>query len=156
MKEAALKTKLYDFSVGMAIVAGAAAALLLYVFGYHAFKGSIFAIVVLVLVLLGIGFLVYYFVIKAPELTDEGVRSGKLFVRKENLFVEPYYDPRFRESVYRMRDNTVSYSGLNQKELAKKLIRVEATPSNRKKLEAYTGQQLIPAQKPAVFFRKKK
>lgn len=151
-----MKTRLYDFSVGMAIIAGAAAALLLYVFGYHALKGGVVAIIITALVLVGVGFLVYYFVIKAPTLTDEGVRKGKLFVSKANLFVEPYYDPRFRESVYRMRDNTVSYSGLNQKELAKKLIRVEATPSNRKKLEAYTGQQLIPAQKPAVFFRKKK
>ncbi len=151
-----MKTKLYDFSAGMAIVALAAVALLLYIFGYYALKGGIAAIIISALILIGAGFLVFYFVIKAPTLTEEGVRKGKLFVKKENLFVEPFYDPRFRESVYRMRDNTASYSGLSQKELAKKLIRVEATPSNRKKLEAYTGQQLIPAAKPAVFFRKKK
>ena len=146
--------KLYDFSAGFAAAAVFAFGLLLSFFAYHYFYGSglIYGILFLLTAAAFIWLLVH-FVFRAASLSEDGVRCRSLFIERARLTVFPEYDTRFNESVYRLRDAGAGKPPAFGKADKRTQITVEATPSNRKKLEAYTGKELKPAEKPK---RKKK
>ena len=152
-----MKKKLFDFSVGTGLSAVFSFTLLLIIFAYHGFgRGGITARIFFFALLLALLFLLYRFVLRAAVLEEDGIRQGNIFIKKKNLRIAPVYDPRFKESIYRMRDASADYSGLSEKEREKVQIRVEATPANRRKLEAYLGGELPPAPKPKYRFGKRK
>ena len=141
--------KLFDFSVGMVFCALISFGVLLAFFFFHYRQGSgILYGILFLLTIAAFVWLVIHFVFRAATMEEGGVRYGRLFIPRENLRVRAEYSERFRESVYYLQDSRTNYSVLSQKEADKARIRVQATRGSRKKLEAYTGLELIPEGKP--------
>ena len=143
--------RLYDFSGFTAFTAVFSFGLLLSFFAYSFIHGSgIHYGILFLLLLAALIWLLIRFVFRAARLEEDGAHCRKLFIEKSRLNVEMRYDSRFRESIYLLRDTQTDYRAMTEKEAAAAQIRVEATSGNRKKLEAYTGLTLPPAEKPRV------
>ncbi len=142
------KTRLFDFSV-MAILAALIVFPFLTVISYNMLvyeKKIIFAFL-LPLIVAGFGYILYFFVWKAPYVDKEGAHYKALLIPKDRLAIVSEYDVRFKEPVYYLRDTSIDYKGLNDKELSLKQIRVQATMANTRKLTEYSGNVLTPAKK---------
>lgn len=143
------KTRLFDFSV-LAILAVLIVFPFLTVISFNLFyyENSIFFGIFLIFVVIGFFYILYYFVWKAPYLDHEGAHCRNLFIPKDQLDLISEYDIRFKEPVYLLRDKSTDYRDLDDKALAQKQIRVQATMANTRKLTEYSGNVMSPAQKP--------
>ena len=145
-----MKKKLYDFSVPLAVLAILAYGLMAALFGYTFFSSGqkpVFA-VIFVLLIVSFLFLVWYFVLLAVKIEEDGIRHGQKKIAKENIQCHTEYNLRFREGEIILRDKTLDYTEMNEKYKKKKTITVQATPANLRKLGAYLGRELLPPQKP--------
>ncbi|MBO4501936.1 MAG: hypothetical protein J5760_06815 [Clostridia bacterium] len=152
------RIRLYDFSLATAFISMGAYFLMFALFGYNFFAAGFkpgYGIALGVTLATFI-FVITKFVFLAATADGEGVRRGKLFIPYEDVRFQCEYDLRFRESVIFIKDAKTTYSGLTSKEREKKLIRVQATPSNCKKLSDYLHCSIQPAPKPKRIKREKK
>jgi len=151
-----VKKRLYDFSVGMAVVTLTAYALLLALFGYSYFTAARFKTlfgVLFVAFLVSFGFVFVYFVVLAPHLEKDGLHHGSKRIPRDDIACRTAYDLRFREGVIILRHRSIDYTELDAKAKKKKTVRVQATPANLKKLGDYLGRTLeAPAKPPRRHF----
>ncbi|MBR4799794.1 MAG: hypothetical protein IK047_06010 [Clostridia bacterium] len=152
------KFRLYDFSFATAVISMGAYFMMFALFGYQFFTsesktgyGTALGITLATFI-----FVITKFVFLAATADEEGAYRGKLFIPYEDVRIQCEYDLRFRESVIFIKDAKTAYSGLTSKEREKKLIRVQATPSNCKKLSEYLNCAIQPAPKPRRVKREKK
>ena len=145
-----MKKKLYDFSAPLALLAVAAYGLMLALFGYTFVSSGQkpFFAVVFVLLIVSFLFLVWYFVMLAPKIEENGIRQGSKWIAKEHIQCRTEYNLRFREGEIILRDKTLDYMEMNAKYRRKKEIRVQATPANLRKLGEYLGRELEMPRKP--------
>ena len=149
-KENTVKKRLYDFSAAGAVMTVAAYALLLTLFGCTFFfsgRRPAYA-VIFILLIVSFLFVLWYFVLLAPHLEQDGVHQGVKFIARDDMACRTQYDVRFREGVIVLRHKSQDYTELDAKAKKKKTIRVQATPANLKKLGAYLGHPLEAPRKP--------
>ena len=153
-----MKKRLYDFTVGLALAAVAAYGMMLVLFGYTFFSSGqkpIFA-VVFVLLIVSFLFLVWYFVILAAQIGEEGISQGQKRIAKDRIQCRTEYNLRFREGQIVLRDKTLDYTEMNPKYRRKKEIRIQATAANIRKLSDYLGKELTRPKKPARRAKRKR
>ena len=145
-----MKKRLFDFSPAAAVMTVAAYSLLTGLFGYIFFSSGykIFYGIVFGLLILSFLFVFTYFVIFSPHLEKDGVHHGAKFIPKKDLLCKTAYDERFKEGAIFLRFASVNYRALSDKEKKKKLIRVQATAANLKKVGDYIGKPLEKPKKP--------
>lgn len=139
-----MKKRLFDFTPFMAVVAILAYGLLITLFAVTATiaeKPTIF-IVVCALLVVSFLFILWYFVLLAAKLTPAGVRQGSKKIKYKNLQYSVAYDPRMKENVITFTDAKIRYEKLDRKQTRKKIIKVQATASNIRKLSQYVGQEI--------------
>ena len=143
------KTRLFDFSV-FAVIAALIVFPFIIIFCFNMFyyEKKVFFGILLPVAAGGFLYIIYLFVWKAPYLDQEGAHYKSLFIPRDRLDLISEYDIRFKEPVYFLRDTSVDYKGLDDKELALKQIRVQATMANTRKLTEYSGNVMKPAAKP--------
>ena len=116
-----MKKRLYDFSAAGAVMTVAAYALLLTLFGYTFFASGRrpFYAVIFALLIVSFLFVLWYFVLLAPHLEQDGVHQGVKFIARNDMACRTQYDLRFREGVIVLRHKSQDYTELDAK--AKKL-----------------------------------
>ncbi len=151
--------RLFDFSVSAASMTCIAYALLLGLFGYTWVNGRFPALFGTVFVLLIVSFLfiIWFFVIMSPKLTDEALKHGSKTILKKDVRFKILYNPRFKETQIRLQDANRDYRYLDAKALKRAEIRVQATPSNIKKLSEWLECDIVvPEDATAKYYRKSK
>jgi hypothetical protein len=134
------RIKLYDFNLYLAVLIVVAylmmsvlAAMLI------AFKPALrtAAIVGAALIIVSFSMLIWYFVIMAPRLSEVGIIQGKKAIKKENVVWKTEYNERFKERQLIIRDATVNYNKLDDKEIARRQFVVQCTAQNERKIAEY-------------------
>lgn len=154
-----MKTNLYDFSISTAVIVCLAYAFMLTFLGYLAFSEgvSVIAAILFFLILVSFLFVVAYFVVLSPRIKGKYLIHGNKRIKLKELKYKAVYDTRFKEQtiVFWNRKTEIKY--LSNKEYDKKTIRVQATPSNVRKIELWTGDTITVPEKPKAKnpFRKK-
>lgn len=151
------KYKLYDFSFATAVISVSAYVMMFALFGYNFFAAGFKTGygIALGITLATFVFVITKFVFMAAVADESGVRGGRLFIPYEDIRIQSEYDLRFREPTIFIKNAGVNYTGLLPKEREKKLIRVQATDSNCRKLSEYLNCAIRPAPKPKRVKRKK-
>lgn len=128
--------RLYDFTVANAIlVVSAYLVLLCLCAGVSAVASNpLPGVIVLVLLMFSFLALFWYFVGRAPVLTEHEVSQGNRSIKKAHVACEIFYNTRYREKTVRLYDK--------HKPDAKNkaaCITVQATKANLKKLKNWLG-----------------
>jgi len=143
------KTRLYDFSASTAVTVSLAYVFLLLILGAAWLDGHSTLIGVLfVLLLLSYLTVVVYFVLLAPKMESKQLSHGDKKILKKNLQYKAAYDPRFKEKALLFWDKKTDLPHLSPKEYKRKTIRVQATPSNVRKIEEWLGVTVVVPEKP--------
>lgn len=133
MKQA---SRLYDFSIANAVIVILAYLVLICLFAGVAasMDNPVLCLIALVVLIISFLALFWYFVGKAPVLTDEKVSQGKRSIDKSKVACEVFYNTRYREMTIRFYDKHKP----DAKDKAD-CITVQATKRNLKKLENWLG-----------------
>lgn len=135
-----LKKKLYDFSTGNAIIVLIAYALLLIVGIFNVINSPKIRWVALaftILLLLSLAAVIWYFVILAVTVTDDGIKHGHKFIHRKDAKWEIQYNSRFRYSEIIFTDKFIDYKKLDKKMIKKKRIVVQYFPEYEAFLSEY-------------------
>lgn len=144
-----MKTKLYDFSVSTAVTVCLAYLFLLTFVGFlWSDSHSVLSAVIFILLLLSFVFVFVYFVILAPRISGKRIVHGDKSIYLKELRYKAIYDERFKEKTLVFWNKHTEIKYLSKKEYYKKTIRVQATPSNVRKIEEWTGDTIVVPEKP--------
>ena len=144
------KTKLYDFSASTAIIVSVAYALLLSLFGYTWLTGGhgIVSGVISLLLIASYLMVIVYYVILAPAIKGKELVHGDKRIKKKSICYKAAYDPRLKEKAIVFWDKKTEIKYVSKEDYKKKTIRVQATPSNVKKIEKWLDTTITVPEKP--------
>ena len=138
-----MKKKLYDFSLGTAIIILSAYLIAILFIGYSAFSGEevhILSLVLFILLIVSLVIVIWYYVILVVFIDEKGVRHGKnLFIKDVKYSI--VYNQRFRYNELIFRNKYVNYDKLSKKDLKKKQIIVQYFPKYEQILKTYFAKK---------------
>ncbi len=139
-----MKKKLYDFSLGTAIIILSAYLIAILFIGYSAFSGEevhILSLVLFILLIVSLVIVIWYYVILVVFIDEKGVRHGKKFIHKKDVKYSIVYNQRFRYNELIFRNKYVNYDKLSKKDLKKKQIIVQYFPKYEQILKTYFAKK---------------